>query len=602
MDKNEKDTLDTYRQERKERIAKQSKKAGKKSGSHEGARRVADKVFGIIVCVVVIVALLASSLNFFGVPQRVLKAVTIDGESYSMSELSCYYMQMYNNIYQYSYLYDSQYGSGLGAQLTGYDTSLPPNQQTTKDEDGNEITWDEYFLEEAIESMANVKRYCSAAVKAGVELSDEDKQEIQDTLDSIETGMRNNANGNYSLSRYITLTYGKGVTTSLFKKILTEQKLVEVYQTYRQDELKSAYSDADVEKVYNEDKTEYDVVTVRWYTIDVTSETKKSEPASGEEDTSDAAENAAPIAEELQAQKFINDIKSQQNYNEETFKSVVLETEGEDSEDYKTYQDDNATLLQKISKSAISSNVSKDAADWLYEQDDDGNYVRQIGDMNYFLNSKGDVVYIFYATGTPFRDTTIPASVRHILVKFPETKEDVSAEDSTDTDATEDATISADVKAECESEAESILNSYKDYINENEEGKADEEYFGELASKLSDDTGSQSSGGLISDMQNNGSYVKNFEDWVFAEGDFEGESRTAGDTGIIETDYGYHVMYYVGGHEHPNWYETILNELISEDWKSEQTEFEESFGEDAIAKKEFLTDRVRKSCVKMLGG
>ena len=33
--------------------------------------------------------------------------------------------------------------------------------------------------------------------------------------------------------------------------------------------------------------------------------------------------------------------------------------------------------------------------------------------------------------------------------------------------------------------------------------------------------------------------VKNFEDWCFD------SSRSVGDTGIIETEYGYYVMYFI---------------------------------------------------------
>ena len=424
-----------------------------------------------------------------------------------------------------------------------------------------------------------------------MKLSEEDEAEVQEALDTIKSYTEGQ---NYSLSRYISLVYGKGVGTSLFKKVLTEQKVVSVYQEQLQDELKAGYSDADVDKVYQEDKTAYDVVSVRWFTIDVESDTT-AETASGE-DSSDAA--SAPIAEELKAQEFIEKVKSQQNYNEETFKATVLEYVGEDDENYETYKKDAATLLQKVEKSAIKSNVSETAANWLYEQDDNGNYVRQAGDMNYFLNSDKSVVYIFYTTGAPFQDDTIPASVRHILVQYPtETTEAASGEEAA---AAEETTVSAEVKSECESEAESILAQYKDYINENESGVADEEYFGELASKLSDDTGSKKNGGLISDLHNDGSYVENFEDWVFAEGQFADETRTAGDTAIVETEYGYHVMYYVGGHEHPEWYETILNDLISEDWEKKQTEFDEGFGEDAIVRKDWLAGRVRKSCVKMI--
>ena len=40
-----------------------------------------------------------------------------------------------------------------------------------------------------------------------------------------------------------------------------------------------------------------------------------------------------------------------------------------------------------------------------------------------------------------------------------------------------------------------------------------------------------------------GQMVVNFNDWCFAEG------RKAGDTGIVESEYGYHVMYYSGDSE-----------------------------------------------------
>ena len=74
--------------ERKERIAKQNKAAAKKSNSHEGAKSVMGRIVGGVIAVALVVAILFGSLNFFGVPQRVVKAVTIDDESYSMSELS----------------------------------------------------------------------------------------------------------------------------------------------------------------------------------------------------------------------------------------------------------------------------------------------------------------------------------------------------------------------------------------------------------------------------------------------------------------------------------------------------------------------------------
>lgn len=593
MDKNEKEALDAYRQERKERIAKQSKSNAKKSHSNPTAKSAAGKVFGAVVAIAVVVALLAGILSFFAVPQKLTKAIVIDGEGYSMSELSCYYMQMYNNVYQTAASYDSNYGEGYGKMLTGYDVTLSPADQKTTDEDGNEITWDEQFLNQAIDTMANIKRYYKAAVEADVQLTEEAEKQINETLESYKTYL-----GNYSLSNFLQMQYGKGVNESLFKKILNEQQIVSIYQEQIQEELKAEYSADDVNDIYSKDKAKYDVVGFRWFTIDV-AETKDAEVASGAEDTSEAAEDKKPVAEELEAQKFIDAVKAEANYSEETFKKIVLEFADKEDEAYEEYKQDGATLLQKITKSAIETNVSKDAANWLYETNESGNYVRQAGDMKYFLAQDGKAVYILYATGTPYRDETKHTSVRHILVKFPEAStEPVSGEDVTG--EAEEATLSADVKAECESEAASILASYNDYIKENTSNVADEQYFGELASNLSDDTGSKSTGGLIENMANDGQYVPEFEDWAFCEGEYEGETRTAGSTGIIETDYGYHVMYFVGADENPEWYETILSDLISEDWEEKQTEFEEQFGEDAIERKEKVEKKVKDACLEMI--
>ena len=594
MDKNEKAALDTYRQERKERIAKQAKQANKKSSSHDGAKAVCGKIVKGVVAVALVVAILGASLNFFGVPQRLINAVEIDGKSYSMSELSLYYMQMYNNTYSYASSYESNYGEGYGKMLTGYDVSRSPADQTTKDDDGNEITWDQYFLDQAIEYMATVKRYYNAAVEAGIKMTDEAQADIDNAIKSLDEN-----SGSYSLSRFLTLYFGKGITEKLYRDILTEQQLVALYQESRQEELKGKYSEEDVNALYTKDKSAYDVVSFRWFTIDIKSNAEVTSSIGEDE----SVVTTSTFEEESQAQAFIEKVKSEKNYSEETFKKVVLDYVDEESQDYETYKQDQATLIQKISKDKIETNVNKDAAKWLYETDENGNYIRQPGDMNYYVSDDEKSVYILYATGIPYQDETVPASVRHILVKFPETttakKEVVSGE--TVSGEAEKATVSDKVKAECESEAASILDSYNAYIKENASGKADEDYFAELASKYTDDTGSAGAGGLIEDMANDGSYVPAFEDWVFNEGDFANEEkRVPGSTGIIETEYGYHVMYFVGGHESPVWYDTILNDLITEDWEAEQTEFEKQFGEDAIVRKEMIEGWVKKAAVKTI--
>ena len=71
-----------------------------------------------------------------------------------------------------------------------------------------------------------------------------------------------------------------------------------------------------------------------------------------------------------------------------------------------------------------------------------------------------------------------------------------------------------------------------------EAGNRNEEGFKTLALEHNTDPGSKENGGLYEDVYP-GQMVEAFNDWCFAEG------RKPGDTGVVVTPYGAHVMYYV---------------------------------------------------------
>ena len=60
--------------------------------------------------------------------------------------------------------------------------------------------------------------------------------------------------------------------------------------------------------------------------------------------------------------------------------------------------------------------------------------------------------------------------------------------------------------------------------------------------------------------------VTNFNDWCFD------EARKSGDTGIVESTYGYHIMYFVGDSETTYRDYQIENELRSTDLDAWYTE------------------------------
>lgn len=115
--------------------------------------------------------------------------------------------------------------------------------------------------------------------------------------------------------------------------------------------------------------------------------------------------------------------------------------------------------------------------------------------------------------------------VRHILIGVGTTEGEDGTSSSTDADW-----------ATCLAEAEKILKEWKN-------GEATEESFAALAQEYSTDPGSSSNGGLYSGLTSSTSFVQEFKDWYLD------ENRQVGDTGLVKSDYGYHIMYFSASEE-----------------------------------------------------
>lgn len=141
--------------------------------------------------------------------------------------------------------------------------------------------------------------------------------------------------------------------------------------------------------------------------------------------------------------------------------------------------------------------------------------------------------------------------VRHILI-MPET--DITGEDGS-------ASSSDAAWAQAEMQALDILNLY-------EAGEKTEDSFAALANEYTADGNDTNydgipDGGLYTDVYK-GQMVPEFETWCFD------EARVSGDTGLVKTTYGWHVMYFVTSR--PVWKSfaeeqltmKLANELIAE--------------------------------------
>ncbi len=128
--------------------------------------------------------------------------------------------------------------------------------------------------------------------------------------------------------------------------------------------------------------------------------------------------------------------------------------------------------------------------------------------------------------------------VRHILIA-PEggTKDDKG-----------NTTYSDEEWAACEAKAQSILDEWL-------AGEHTQESFAKLAKEKSEDPGSQANGGLYSGVRK-GQMVEPFDAWCFD------ESRKEGDSGLVKTSFGYHIMYFVDSQD--IWYVAARTSLLAE--------------------------------------
>ena len=137
------------------------------------------------------------------------------------------------------------------------------------------------------------------------------------------------------------------------------------------------------------------------------------------------------------------------------------------------------------------------------------------------------------------KDSGKVVNVRHILIR-PE---------GATLDAYNRATATDDQWEACRQKCQDMLDAW---IRDG----ASEDAFAALAVAHSVDTGSAADGGLYTGVEQ-GDMVKAFDEWCFD------ASRQSGDSGLVKTEYGYHLMYFAGSKD--IWYAHVEDELKAEE-------------------------------------
>lgn len=470
---------------------------------------IAFAVIMALVVVTVLGVLIGRAVDHSGVLDRNTHALTVGNHELSSAELNYFYKDSINQSINYWY---SMYGNNLTIYLPmmgGPDLTKSLGSQVYDAE--TKQSWGDYFVEQAVTSAKSTFALYDLAVQDGHKLTEEEQKSLDTTFADLEKGATTNK---VSVTEYLKATYGYGSTEESFREYSEVCALANSYYAAHYDSLK--YEDDDLRE-YEKDKfKDYSAYSYVSFPMSYTDFLPaKEKDADGKEiPHTDEQLAAARAAVEEAAKKIAEDTSINSK--------LRLDKALQSLEVYKE-----KTSFSTEYTDTLYGSVNETIREWVTADE------RKEGDMTYIPvtsttkdeDGKETTVtngyYVVLFSGST--DNKYPlADVRHLLIKF----------EGGSTDSSGNKTYTDAEKKKAKDEAESLYEEWK-------KGDATEESFAELAKKYTEDDSSKENGGLYEDI-----YPKqmdtNFNDWCFEEG------RKAGDTGVIETSYGYHVMYYVG--------------------------------------------------------
>ena len=538
-------SAESYRDDRKARLAQSAKKSQKKSEKSKAAAKIVKMVVAIVLAVVVAGGIVWKVLDDTAAIKKNTTVFSLgDDIRVSEVEFTYYYSQYLNNIYSYAQQY-AMYGMNIGIDPT----KSPDEQNYGTDADGKEMLLSDYLKNETISALQSYKILYAEAIKAGYKLTDDEQKSIDDQVEEL----RNTAAENkYSLNAYLKASYGKGINEKFLRKQLEMQNIVSRYQSDTSKKLTDSYSAADIKAVYDKDHSAYNAVDARTLSFAIETLTAKDGETSEQLATRQKAAAAKVKAEAEAALKAC------------TSEKAFLEQAKKKNSSTENYDAESATALNEAAKSTITSYVSEDAAKWAFDS------ARKAGDVKLFeVGSNGNVssyviLYINKGSYAP-----MASNVRHILISFTDNA-------SSSSKATDEQKKAAKASAD---------KIYKEW----QSGAKTEDSFAALAKEKSKDTGSAADGGLISGITSSANYVESFRNWAID------SSRKVGDTGIVESEYGYHIMYYSGSDY--AWKSAIRSTKASEDFEKQLDELEGS-DEYKLNKKDKNIDKAVKDFLK----
>ncbi|MDE6767703.1 MAG: peptidylprolyl isomerase, partial [Eubacterium sp.] len=476
-------------------------------------------------------------------------AATVDGEKISLGMYNLYFSSVVSQYEQYA-----NYG------YYNLDTTADYATQYTTDKDGNEISWLDFFQQETINQIKMYSAYYNAAKKDGITLTAKQQETIDTQLDGLKESASEQGK---ALDDYISSVFGDYCTAETVQ-LYMEQFYMSV--NYRgKFAVETTVADDEISKYFEENKSKYYQINMSYLACEY-----------------DSSSDEAKAASEQKIKDYMSQITDRQSILDlvPTAYADYIEQDTQTAMQYDsslTEEDARKQALESYEQNidgviyGSDSPFSDEINNWLFDE------AQPTGTIKYYINEETGYAYIILKTeqATCVEDETY--TVRHILI-MPETERlDAEKDENGNTIFNEEEWAAAKTKTE---------EIYKQFTD----GDKSEYSFALLAEEHSTDTASTSAGsgtafGGLYEGVPLGQMVPSFEGWA------TDKSRQYGDTEIVESDYGYHIMFFIS--DRPSYQSQIVadirNEKLDELIENAELDIHESVVKKANDK--FLADK-----------
>lgn len=463
-------------------------------------------ILSTLLALVIIAVLVILGVRYYTVPNSNEKmnpgniAMTVGDIDVSVGLYNYYYDSI---VYEYTYY--ANYG------YYDLDSTQDFSTQYTTDSDGNEISWLDLFEQTTKERIKLNTMYYELGLEAGITLTQEQQEEIESQLDMVRESASEEG---LSANEYSQQIFGAYCGLETLRNYMEQYYIAGTY--YNQYAITERPTDDEVNAYFSEHEDDYKscsfaLLEMNYDTTDDTTKQQSIDNAEAYMQQITDVESMRALIPEACAALIDNFISAGYFETEEEAVSALSES-----------------IEATQARVDVETSFGEEVAQWMFDEN------TAVGSTTYYANEDVGVVYVILKTSQPFlvEDSQV-YSVRHILV-MPESE--------SESDSTTDS--SSSTTEYTEEEWNAAYEKAQQILDEFNAGGKTELSFALLAEEYSDDTESTSSGssGLYGGGYmgvTSGQMVEEFEDWAMD------ADRAYGDTDIVRSEHGYHIMYFI---------------------------------------------------------